>query len=131
MKRVTAGCAVVVLVAFVLASQGCDGAVRLKDDDNGSSVTLATGEALELVLTSNPTTGYSWSAAEIPACVEQDGAPEYDSDAPPTMMGAGGEDTWRFVAVEPGEGTLRLEYSQPWEPDVEPIEVYEVEVTVE
>jgi len=124
-------CAVLALVALVVAGSGCDSAVRLKDDDNGTSVTLASGEALELVLTSNPTTGYSWSATEIPACLEQDGDPEYDSDAPPGMMGAGGEDTWRFTAVEPGEGTLRLEYSQPWEQDVAPVEIYEIDVTVE
>lgn len=132
MRRVVGLCAVVALAVVVLASLGCDGATRLKDDDNGASVTLVTGDAIELVLTSNPTTGYSWSAAEVPACLEQDGEPEYDSDAPPGMMGAGGEDTWRFVAVEPGVGTLRLEYTRPWESDEEaPVEVYEVEVTVE
>jgi len=132
MKRVVRACVVVVFVAAVFASQGCDGTTRLKDDDNGASVTLVTGDTLELVLTSNPTTGYSWSVVEVPACLEQDGEPEYDSDAPPFMMGAGGEDTWRFVAVEPGEGTLRLEYARPWESDERaPVEVYEIEVTVE
>lgn len=129
MKRVV----IAVIVCAVLAAglAGCERAVRLKDDDNGASVTLATGETLKLVLTSNPTTGYSWSAAEVPACLEQDGESEYDSDAPPMMTGGGGEETWRFTAVEPGEGTLRLEYARPWEEDVEAIDVYEVEVTVE
>lgn len=132
MKRAILGCTVLVLAALVVASAGCDGATRLEDDDNGSSITLAAGETLELVLTSNPTTGYSWSAAEIPDCLEQEGEPEYDSDAPPGMMGAGGEDTWRFTAVERGEGTLRLKYARPWESDeTEPVEIYEIDVTVE
>lgn len=120
------------LCTVLVTSVGCERAVRLDDGDNGTSVTLATGETLKLVLTSNPTTGYSWSAAEVPACLEQDGGSEYDSDAPPGMMGAGGEETWRFTALEPGEGTLRLEYTRPWESDEEaPVEVYEVEVVVE
>ena len=130
MKRVIVTAVACVLLAGVVT--GCDSAVRLKDDDNGTSVTLAVGETLELVLTSNPTTGYSWSAAEVPACLEQEGEPEYDSDAPPGMMGAGGEDTWRFTAAEPGEGTLRLEYTRPWESAEEaPVETYEVDVVVE
>ncbi len=131
MRRAILGCAVLALATLLVTGLGCDRAVRLKDDDNGTSVTLATGEALELVLTSNPTTGYSWSAVEIPTCLEQEGEPEYDSDAPPGMMGAGGEDTWRFVAAEPGEGTLRLEYKKSWEGEVEAVEIYEIDVTVE
>jgi inhibitor of cysteine peptidase len=132
MKRALIVWLVIALTISAVVVTGCDGAVQLKDEDNGTSVSLATGEALELVLTSNPTTGYSWSAAEIPGCLEQDGEPEYDSDAPPGMVGAGGEDTWRFVAAEPGEGTLRLEYTRSWESDeIAPVEVYEVTVTVE
>lgn len=132
MKRVIKGCAVLALAALMVASAGCDGATRLGDADNGSSITLAAGETLELVLTSNPTTGYSWSAAEVPDCLEQEGEAEYDSDALPGMMGAGGEDTWRFTAVEPGEGSLRLEYARPWESEQEaPAEIYQIDVTVE
>ncbi|MDO8847823.1 MAG: protease inhibitor I42 family protein [Coriobacteriia bacterium] len=131
MRRATIVWVVMTLAISAAAVAGCDGDVRLKDDDNGTSVTLANGEALELVLTSNPTTGYSWSAVEVPACLDQDGEPEYDSDALPGMVGAGGEDTWRFVGAEPGEGTLRLEYKKSWEGEVEAVQVYEIDVTVE
>ena len=125
--------AVAAALALVLgAGAGCDEPVQLGDDDSGTAITLGTGETFEIVLSSNPTTGYSWSAADVPACLEQEGESEYTSDAPAGMMGAGGAETWRFTAVEPGEGTLVLQYTRPWESDQEaPVEVYDVDVTVE
>ncbi len=131
MKRGMSLGMVMVLCAVLAASAGCDRAVRVGDDDNGGSVTLAAGETLELVLESNPTTGYSWRVLDVPVCLEQQGDAEYDSDAPPGMMGAGGEETWLFTVVEPGEGTLALEYIRPWEEESEPAGTFEIEVVVE
>lgn len=121
----------VALGAMLVVACGCDRGVRLTGDDSGGSVTVPAGETFEVVLESNPTTGYSWGAVEIPDCVEQEGESEYESDAPPTMMGAGGEETWRFTAVEPGEGTLLLEYRRPWEEEPDVAGTFEIEVVVE
>jgi inhibitor of cysteine peptidase len=119
------------LCAALAVSAGCADAVRLDDADNGGSVTLAAGDSLEVVLESNPTTGYSWRLVEIPDCLEQEGDAEYDSDAAPGMVGAGGEETWVFTAVEPGEGSLTLEYTRPWEEESDPAGTFEIEVVVE
>jgi len=121
----------VTLGTMLLIASGCERGVRLGEDDSGGSVTVPVGETFEIVLESNPTTGYSWGPAEVPDCVEQEGESEYDSDAPPTMMGAGGEETWRFTAVETGEGTLRLEYRRPWEEEPDVAGTFEIEVVVE
>jgi predicted secreted protein len=101
MKRAASFGMVMLFCAALVVAAGCDDAVRIDDGDNGGSI------------------------------LEQEGDAEYDSDAPPGMMGAGGQETWRFTAIEPGEGTLRLEYRSPWEEESDAAGTFEVGVVVQ
>ena len=85
--------------------------------DNGSRVMVEAGEEFIVTLESNPTTGYSWQIVEMDqAMLNQRGDVEFqqgsDSDG---LVGAGGAETFRFVAVSPGETILTLGYFRPWE----------------
>lgn len=78
-------------------------------------VSLAAGDTLRVVLASNASTGYQWTAeAKIsdPGVLTQTShqtvAP---TDAKP---GAAGTEAWTFDAIKPGSATVITSYGQPW-----------------
>ena len=105
----------------------CSAADTLTVDDDGGQIELKNGDEIELVLPGNPTTGYQWVVTEAPSILEEVGEAEFlpESD----LIGAGGEFHFRFVATAPGTAQLRLVYERPFE-EVEPIETFDIEVTV-
>jgi len=127
--RIKTMAAALALVAL-LAATGCDAAASegtIDDQDDGGSVRLGIGQVLVVRLPANPTTGFTWAAAEMPGFLDPLGEPVFspESDA----LGAGGIQEFRYAASERGEGTLTLEYARSWED--EPAEdEYAVTVTV-
>ena len=114
------------------ASPMPDDDVVLGAEDDGSVVELGKGQALVVTLESNPTTGYSWEVSEVDEDVlMQIGEPEFKQAAAEgeQVVGAGGTETFYFASA-PGETTLTLVYHRPWEQDVEPEEIFSVEVIV-
>jgi inhibitor of cysteine peptidase len=76
-------------------------------------ITVALGETFELVLPSNPSTGYHWNFLGEPdvnlfELVSQDYIAEQ-----PTAIGSGGVEVWTFRAVSAGDTTLVLGYYPP------------------
>ena len=78
-------------------------------------VDLVAGDTLRLVLASNASTGYQWTAdaqisdrGVLTQTSHQTVAP---SDAKP---GAAGTEVWTFDAIKPGSATLPTSYGQPW-----------------
>jgi len=89
------------------------------------------GEAFELTLEANATTGYTWEVADIAEDIVQLTGSEYIPDPnPERLCGVGGKSVFRFQAMGKGRTTLKLVYHRPWEKDVEPLETYIVEITV-
>ncbi len=145
-KRDLAGIGTVVMLALVVAlvaaaaagcgasANGAAGPLKLGEADNGQSYTVKVGDTIEVAIPGNPTTGYGWTAAlsdEDAALLEQVGEPAYVSD--PTegkIVGVGGIYTFTFKAAVAGEATLKLVYARSWE-SVEPLQTYEVTVTIE
>jgi inhibitor of cysteine peptidase len=82
--------------------------------DTGSEIIeVKTGEKFAISLQSNPTTGYSWQ-------------PEFDSEllelvesefvaSSPGLVGAGGVETFVFLAHREGQAEVTLKYQRPWE----------------
>jgi inhibitor of cysteine peptidase len=93
--------------------------VHLSAKDAGRMAELVVGQDMFLDLSSNPTTGFSWSFR----CDREDilsalGEPEYKPDrAAPGIVGSGGTETFRFRGALPGTATLQFEYRRPWESD--------------
>ncbi len=82
-------------------------------DDSSETIEVETGEKFAISLQSNPTTGYSWQ-------------PEFDSEfvelierkfVPPSseLLGAGGVETFVFLARRAGQVEIKLRYERPWE----------------
>ena len=106
-------------------------AVTITAPDANGTVELAAGGVLDVVLESNPTTGYSWTVQEIDESVlVQEGEPEFMTHDE-SVVGSPGDQTTRFRAVAPGETPLLMYYHKAWEEGVEPVDTYEVTVVVE
>ncbi len=105
---------------------------KATDADNGRTIELQVGQAFQLTLRSNPTTGYRWVFdGQSSGIVVQEGKPVYAADNPDKgLMGGGGIEHWTFRAVKPGTETLRLEYRRPWEQAVAPVNRVEFPVIV-
>ena len=101
----------------------------LTEADAGRSIKLRVGDKLEVTLPGNPTTGFQWEVGSVDTSVLKPiGKPEYKSSS--NALGSGGQFTFRFEAVAPGQTTLQLIYHRPFEKDTPPAQTFEVTVTV-
>jgi len=117
------------LLLAALSACGASNEVKLDAGDDGSQVELKAGQTLVVSLEGNPTTGYTWEAAELDEQVlRQVGEAEFNPES--DAIGAGGVQTLRFETVNSGQTTLNLVYHRPWEEDVEPAETFSVQVVV-
>lgn len=135
-----------VMVATALALPGCAHAdnpapqsatVEVSYDDLlnqkniSRRVNLAAGDTLRVVLASNASTGYQWTAqaqisdsAVLSQTSHQTVAP---TDAKP---GAAGTEVWTFDALKPGFATLTTNYGQPWPGGTQDAWTFTAEVAV-
>lgn len=102
--------------------------VEIGEADNGGSVEVQVGGMLFVNLPGNPTTGYIWQIENKDDTLLEptDYAFQPDSD----LTGAGGVEHFEFKAVAPGEVTLQLAQSRPWETDAEPVATFSVTVKI-
>ncbi|HEX7967188.1 MAG TPA: protease inhibitor I42 family protein [Stellaceae bacterium] len=80
---------------------------------NDQMIDLAVGETVEVRLPENPSTGFRWHviADGKPACALVGDA----FAAPSGPPGRGGEHSWTFGAVHPGQCDIELRYRRRWE----------------
>jgi len=118
-------CTIIVLTAI-----GCKKPVRFTEADNGGTTSLAVDRPFEVLLKGNPTTGYLWQVVDLdPSILQQVGEPAYKSES--SALGSAGRYTFRFKTVGPGQTLLKLIYHRPFEQGVPPVEVFELNMTVE
>lgn len=123
----------------VVQRGGDDKVVEVTDADNHGRVMLRTGDILEVQLSANPSTGYTWSVTQgVPFALRQVGGPVFRRGTifpgiplfpgigPP---GAPGYQVFRFRAVSPGGGFLRLTSQRPFQPG-RPVAAWEILVLV-
>ncbi len=91
---------------------GGSGANVFREDNNGSTVELSTGDTFQVKLNENPTTGYQWT-------LETTGGLEIMSDnylpPAPGLVGAGGIHEWDIKATASGTQQVTGVYSRSWE----------------
>ncbi|HSL28964.1 MAG TPA: protease inhibitor I42 family protein [Anaerolineales bacterium] len=92
-------------------------------------ITVRAGETFDLVLTSNPSTGYRWQLVEEldPNVVEL--VDQVYIAQEPSAIGSGGVDAWTMRAINSGDATIMLGY-YPLDNDNEPAEtiIFSIEV---
>jgi inhibitor of cysteine peptidase len=93
-------------------------------------ITVKAGETFELVLPSNPSTGYRWNIIpEMDEAIVQFVEQGYIAEQP-VLPGSGGVDVWTFRAVNAGDTTVVLGYYPP-DNDTDPDEAVTFSIHVE
>jgi inhibitor of cysteine peptidase len=115
---------------FIIASVATTVAVPIDPPDvlgegsSGDDVSLWPGEALEVLLAGNPTTGFQWEiVGGVNGVVGALGEPGFVVDFIPSdepLPGVGGHFLFRFMAFAPGATTLELVYRRPFDPPEDP-----------
>jgi len=93
-----------------------------KEIDTGFPIHLKIGDAYEVILEENPTTGFSWNATITNGLRIIDDRFVSDENQDQMKGGAGGEHYWKLKAFSQGNQTFSATYHRPWEPlsDVNP-----------
>ena len=100
------------------------------ENDNGQTVTMGAGDALQISLPENRSTGYVWSiVTNDEAVLRPTDEPTYAIEGEP-LPGAGGRVTFYFTAVSAGEVSLQLINARPAETAVEPAQTFALAVRV-
>ena len=88
--------------------------VTLTEADNGKTEDVTQNTRFAVVLSENPTTGFSWNATLSPG-LELQSSDYHQDDAPTGMVGVGGTRTWVIVAKDPGDQKFSAVYKRSWE----------------
>ncbi len=121
-------CRMLFIIFIVACSQKT---VVKQEEDDGSTVMMHRNKNLEIILKSNPTTGYRWEIATIDSTILIPNGVEYIADeVHPGMVGSGGRSIVRFRTVKGGKTSVRLIYRRPFENDVAPLKEYTLLIDV-
>lgn len=104
----------------------------LTEKNNGDSINLKVEDTVIIRLESNPTTGYSWILNEntdtsIVSMVDSEYIQSAEDEE---LVGAGGHEVLTFKAVSKGKTSIVLNYERPWEEAEEPLETFEINISV-
>lgn len=118
------------VIAAVLVLGACsDSEVVIDEDADGTTVTVAVGDTLEVALQGNPSTGYIWEPDGLDESVLRwTGVKRFEPES--TLVGAPGTIPLTFEAMAPGTVTLELVYHRQFETG-EPADTFSVTVIVE
>jgi len=119
-----------VILLFCLGS--CSSGKTLTEKNNGDNVVLHVNDTLEIKLESNPTTGYSWFlSGDVDSSIASVTGPGFiEAKKDGDVVGAGGHEVFTIKATGKGQTSIKLNYERPWEEEEEPIETFEVTITV-
>ncbi len=119
---------------FTLCFSGCSVSGKILTEKNsGDSINLKIDDKLEIKLESNPTIGYSWFLSDkVDIAIVSVTDPVFiESEKDKGLVGAGGYEIFIIKAISKGKTSIILNYERPWEEEVEPIETFEITISVD
>lgn len=112
MKKILVwGIIAVALVACVMVVAA--NAQRPRQTPQGSAIETQVGKAFQIVIESNPTTGYSWSASFDKAGLEL--VKTTFKEGSSGLVGAPSMQVFEFKGLKKGTFEVKLDYLRPWE----------------
>lgn len=97
--------------------------------DQDRVIVLSPNHSFEIVLPSNPTTGYSWDVHVSNSDIVNNVAQKYVPDAS-GRVGVGGNTTWTLRTEKAGETELVFSYLRTWEKEVQPTRIVKFTIHV-
>jgi predicted secreted protein len=125
------------VIAFVLMAGGermfgSENTIHLTMKESGTSITLHSGDLLEVTLPATFGTGYSWKVANAADNIlKAQGGPETAPAENGRKPGQTEFQVFRFAASAKGTGKLQLQYVRPWVKEEKPAKSFCVTVQVE
>ena len=123
-KLVPVGIMTAILLTLLACSAGAPSEASLKfscdefmkNKDIEEKVEIATDGTITVTLCSNATTGFEWTESASISDRVVVGQTNHEFTPPSgDVIGAAGEETWTFKALQKGTVEVSMEYSQPWE----------------
>ncbi len=104
------------LAVLVFAVSGCTVGEEVKEyHDSATPIVVEKGSEFEIILESNPSTGFRWVIADtlntdiVTLTTTEFIEPDTE------LLGAPGEEKWTFTGAGLGETDISLSYVRPWE----------------
>jgi len=122
-----------ILLILVLSLSSCMVTGRiLTEKNNGDSLNLKINDTVEIKLESNPSTGYSWFLSDnVDEAIVSVTSPEFmESKKDKELVGAGGYEIFTIKAIAKGKTDIILNYERPWEEGIEPLEIFEITISI-
>ncbi len=82
---------------------------------------VKVNKEFQVVLKSNPTTGYSWMAKYDSNYVKLINSRYIPYKTKPGIVGSGGIQIFTFKAIKPGKTVIMMQYQRPWAETVPPL----------
>ena len=92
------------------------------------TIGVVMGDNFSISLEANPTTGYEWEV-EFDSDYLELVNKEYIPDSDESLVGAGGHQTFNFLALKSGNTSIKLSYLRSWEGNAIKIQVYDITIT--
>lgn len=102
--------------------------IRVNGHDSGKVVNLAIGDAVEVYLESNPTTGYQWIVEQLDQAVLKQ--VKFGFTTASGAVGGDHDEVMRFEALKKAQTLLRLVYRRSFEKDVPPIKSFNLSIVI-
>lgn len=90
---------------------------------------MDVGETLQFNVPENPTTGYQWQLLQ-PLKLFKAEETYQQQEAQQGMVGVGGEKTFRFVALKPGQELIELVQIRSWETNKQPEQQWQCRIRI-
>ena len=104
--------------------------IVILDSDRGKTFELQVGDLIAIRLAENPTTGHRWEVSEVDnPRVEFQGSNYLVT--PGSGIGGGGIRTFHFRAKSTGTGQIQLRLRRAWEPEVQAVEQFTVNLQIQ
>jgi len=101
--------------------------IELNESNNNTKIKAAKEDKINLVLKTNPSTGYIWESTDISAGTLD--RIQHDPVILPLIMGASINIKFTFTVKR--NGHFSFDYAQPWDHKTPPAKMFDVEIEIE
>ncbi len=109
----------IVFIYFALLAlmSGCNNSKINDSDFVKADYEISRNDSFQIVLDSNPSTGYAWQWTNKTGVSIIDTIGHNFISNSEVLIGAGGKKIWIFKGLMPGIDSINLEYCRSWEPN--------------
>ena len=119
-------------VIFLYTIIGCSPAtISINENNHKEKYSIKKNDNLEVVLSANPSTGYTWQIVKNDKSKLEMVDENYTAKiVKEGIVGSGGDKTFVFKAIGKGNVILEFNYSRPFEKDLAPSKRFQIIINI-